>query len=269
LRKRADKFIAFLKQICPVGSSHRQDLTEGKVVVRLSGSMKDYEANINVDAPNIEELWLHIGHMNLSPYEPTFMSLKPTEDLHEVKELDHRRVYVESTHVFAGLYLALLPLAPFDAVDVKFYKVELADRPIARFKPQPIPIVQMVGFEEWRRFWPRLRAVGRKGEDDVLSDSSDGELDLGDEENADENDENVREIEHDVSEETSALLDPVYDMYIQNAEAPAIVVAPAGPEESAPSGALHAEVPLDAPPPPAPAARRGEGDASKHLMHSW
>jgi len=218
LRKRADKFVGFLKLVCPAGSKEREDLVEGKLVFRLMGSMLDYEAMLAEDKDGgFKELWLHVGLHYLSPFDPTFMLVEPTPDPGEVPA-DRRRVYVRSREIFQSLYVGLAPLQQCDLIEAKCYKVESAGRPIATYMLHPLPIVAMDGFEEWFRFWPRVRRrrpVGAMPANDNGSDAENS-AEEGDPHNDHQPEEDVlpaAESGPEVSGETLELLAPLMDAY--------------------------------------------------------
>ncbi len=87
------EFIASMKKVFRPGSSQRESLVSGRIVVRLTGET----AAGAPDAPQAlpTDVFLHIGLMFLSPYRPTFMLVEATEDLREVA-VDGRRLYIRA-----------------------------------------------------------------------------------------------------------------------------------------------------------------------------
>ena len=81
LKRMANKFLSYVKKVCPPGSQKRVELRDGHFVVRLIGRPTSYEDCIVAD---IVDEWCHIGFMSLSPFRPTFMGVRPVADIGEL-----------------------------------------------------------------------------------------------------------------------------------------------------------------------------------------
>ena len=77
LKRMANRLLALMKEQFP--NRHKKALlTEGKVVVHIgnAGACDQHEGV----APPATDLWLHVGHMSWSPYQPTFTVLQRLAD---------------------------------------------------------------------------------------------------------------------------------------------------------------------------------------------
>lgn len=238
LRKRADKFVSFLKMVCPYQHLRRKELSDGKFVVRLIGTMSGYEAVLASDAAFVD-LWFHVGHMTLSPFRPTFSVVEPVESPEDV-DADERRVYISAKNEYLQLYTGFQPLAPCDRISAKVYKFEESARPIQRIDLRVVPLLQQVGFEESMQFWPRM---SRKLFQRRMADEGCNEMD----DHASDDDEPMAPEEEDVDEPPPLCLgyvDAINELY--ELQAPADLWAPDEPEPPVPP---PPEPPVPPPPP--------------------
>lgn len=201
-------------------------------MAKLTGIMDDYEAIIADDGSGLNEKWVHIGFISLSPYLPFFMGVTLVADPGEVAS-DTKRIYVKSTMDFEGLYEAFQPFAHFDRIEATFFKVEEAERPIAEFLPQPVPAIELESGYASGRFWPRVpprRSSTRRGhgdEDEEPGPSDDDEVEEEGEAAAEEDE--VEGTAEGVPIQSEALLDAVYNVYAEERPHP-LQDADEGPE---------------------------------------
>lgn len=120
LRRRADKFVNYLKKFCPNGSDRKSLSAEGWLVVKLFSVVADIEAVLSEDLEWMKEVFAHIGLVSLSPYAPQFMIVEQVEDPAEVV-FDRKRIYVKSLVRFCGLYELFAELAHFDKIEATFF----------------------------------------------------------------------------------------------------------------------------------------------------
>lgn len=158
--RRVTRVRNHLKAVCPPGTPRREQLVEGKLLLRITGRPTDYEEMLAEGGEPLVDLWLHIGLMYLSPYEPVFHIVERIADPGEVAP-DPRRIYVRSTGVFSRLHRGLLPLRKSSSMWCKWYALEHAERPVADFAPQPVAFLEFANWQEARRIWPRAEAAPR------------------------------------------------------------------------------------------------------------
>ena len=173
IRARADKFLRYLAQICPPKTPNRSYLAASRLVLRFTGRPKSYEEMLADDAEEVE-LWVHIGHMQFSPYSPEVLIVEPADDPMEVAP-SPQRVYVRSLR-FTSYYDAMIGLGKCGKIDVQVYLVEHSKRPLARFLPEPVPLLLHHDFESAVVWWPRLKAAGSRGRDRGDGDGADADL---------------------------------------------------------------------------------------------
>ena len=253
-KRRVDKFIRQVKTVCPMGSASRTNLAEGRLVVRLLGRPRDFEAVVGQEGAIVDR-WLHIGLMYFSPYEPTLWQVEPVDDQKEMAP-DDKRVFVSGTENFLSLHQAMEPFRTSETISMRWYQMEETDRPLAAFLPQPVPIVQMAGFGASQQFWPRARAAGGRGERSAANDAPVAADDEAEDVEGNEEGEPALENEGtdaDFEAEFSALLHPLLDAY----EEPLILPAPDAPPSGEDSGGEEVrqrDFPTGHPPPPVPVA---------------
>ena len=257
-KRKVKKFENYLKFVCPVGSSMKNDLVAGNLVVRVLSRPKEYEAMVVEDIGQLRDLWYHIGLMYLNPYEPTCTRVEPIGDVGETPPF-HRRVYIKRMHSYVNIVKAMQPFESSDVIAARFYKLEEADRPIGTFAPHPVPVLECSGFSSSQIFWPRRAAARRAKASDVPgSEGGPGEgIPVGSLEDAsDGGDEGVGGEGEGGPLDFEALLDPLLLRYDEDFELPredeevvpeggVIVAAPTTPP---PSGEPLGPPPL--PPPP-------------------
>ena len=158
--RRVTRIRNHIKTVCPPGTSRRVDLVEGRMMLRITGRPTDYEDLLAEGGEPVVDLWLHIGLMYLSPYEPLFHCVERVQDPGEVAA-DPRRVYVKTTGTFARFHQGLLPLRHSSSIWCSWYRLEEAGRPVADFAPEPVPFLELANFGEARRVWPRAEAAPR------------------------------------------------------------------------------------------------------------
>ena len=250
-KRLANKLLKLMKQRCPQGSQDKASLIEGKLVARLIGRPKSLEALLDV--------WLHIGFMLLSPYEPTCWRVQPVPSLDEWP-LDPARVYVAGLEGgFCSIFQALQPLVTCDIVSARWYQLEDSARAIASFRPMPVPLRPMHGSAQVVQFWPRASRAAA-GLSHGSEEDAEGDAEGEDEGLAGEQDDDAGfepEPEGDVAEGDDEALEemlrPLLEAYDEGD------VELAHPDEDAHVG--EPEAPLvaameehPAPPPPPPVA---------------
>ena len=133
------------------------------------------------------------------------------------------------------------------------FRVETSEREVAWFLSEPLPSLQLPGFESSRRFWPRAQPSGRRaGPAAETGDAASGE-DAGEESGGEGA--GVADEAEDIPDERlegafEELLNPLLDAY----EAPIGVADPVPrPEAPLPEADRQppGEDPEGAPPPPA------------------
>ena len=246
VEKRANKFVNLVRLLCRTRVGFKQDLARGFIVVRLFGrpkSLDDYFA----EDEGLVEAWWHIGHMVFSPTEPCFMEVRPCDDPGEVEPSSHR-VYLESVGEFPLLYQGFDKFRKSHTISAKWYRIEEANRPIAKFLPQPVPALLLAGFaggaQQW---WPRRLAARRNADDagDGADSGGEDKHDAGEVAEEFPEDPEEPEVEFDLPEpEFLDLLVPLLDAYD---DAPDFVCGD-------PTDVPSEEPPLPAPPvdPPLP-----------------
>lgn len=236
IKRRAEKFVKYLKQVCPFNSNLRQSLCDGDLVVRLVGHIGGEQGAEALEGAS-HDFWVHIALMYLSPYEPTFMFVKPTDDPKEL-EPDTKRVYVTSLHKFAGLYEGFVQLGSSEHISAQFFKIEATARPIAAFLPQPVPVIELPGFAAPVRFFPRLRGHRGAGKQSRPADARD-ESDDEDVQAAAAPEEAeglpLEDIQGSVTGATLDLLDPVFDVYTEATGAALVAAVTIGSDVVSPT----------------------------------
>ena len=159
LRRLVNKFLKVMKAECPVASSKKKDLVNGSLVVRLITGPGPGDDIAGPDAIILDK-WFHIGLMYLSPYEPHFQEVLPIEDVAEA-EPDRRRVWVTGAQRFVSAFVALQELQDAGTIASRWYRLEESERYVPDFQTQPLPLVELPGHSESKRFWPR--AVAKQG----------------------------------------------------------------------------------------------------------
>jgi hypothetical protein len=159
LDRRATRLVNHVKAVCPPHSPRRADLLAGRLLVRLIGRPAEYEDLIEGDEP-IVDVWYHLGLVNLSPFEPIFHVLEPVGDPGEVAPMP-QRVYARSGGKFLRLHQGMEPLRESSTIWSRWYALEEADRPVAQFKLDQVPLLELPGHRAARRIWPRAEAVAR------------------------------------------------------------------------------------------------------------
>ena len=71
-----DALFRNMKSTFPTGSSLREQLLSGFVVACLRGRPDDEDFDALLEENAFKDIWLHVGLLYLSPYQPTFMLLK-------------------------------------------------------------------------------------------------------------------------------------------------------------------------------------------------
>ena len=265
-----------MKLVCPVGSSNRASLGHAELVVHLVGRPKVDEGGASAEPSPIAELWLHIGLMYFSPYEPTFWVVEVVDNPGETVA-DDRRVYIKGTDTFSTLYEVFEPMRNKERITMRWYKLEQTPRVIPAFTPEVVPILELDGYGEAKEWFPIYRRKQRVGptaaEDgsaaagDVLGEAG-GEAEPGEGGTLPEADE-----AGEAPLECIELLDPLMDAYETPVAIPDPAPAPV-PEAGATDDADLAEPPplpppLDFPPPPPHAptkpARAKTQEARRHF----
>ena len=251
--RRGKKFLAHVKGVCPPKSLAREDIAAGMLVVRLIGRSKSYEALVSEEAPDIVDVWYHVGLMYLSPFEPTFMQVAPVADPGETSH-DPRRVYIESGHKYLSLYEGLAPFEDSDIVSARWYRLEEASRPIASVAPRIVPVLEMRGFSSSEQYWPRrvpTRRAGHGGDPgEGGGPSDDAPADGDSDESPDEGEADAAAVdEHEF--EFEPLLHPLLMAYDAELELPRLV-EDVGVADSSSLSVPDASVVVAEPPPPLP-----------------
>ena len=84
-----------------------------------------------------------------------FATVVPVPDPGETPA-DPRRIYIASRHVYQSYHIAFQAFADCDALTMKWFEIDGADRPLGYFRVDPVPIVAMHGHAAPRKLWPRV-----------------------------------------------------------------------------------------------------------------
>ena len=143
----------YIKLACPVRTERREKLLNGKLVVNLIGEHAvdpDDLLAVAEQGSNVE-VWLHLGHITLSPFTPGALQVEPCEPLPE-HEPSTQRVYLRSVRAATWEKL-LIPLAQCAEISCQWYELEETARPIADFCPGPLPVLCLRGYPDPVRFF--------------------------------------------------------------------------------------------------------------------
>jgi hypothetical protein len=245
-KRVVNKTLAFIKFVCPTNSTLRTDLIDGNLVLRLTGLPARDEQLLEAGYEVVEE-WLHIGMHFQSPFRPTFQVVKPVADLGEC-EPNEKRVYIESAGHFRTLYEGVSPFAACQRVAGRMYKLEMSERPIANFMPQPVPILAVSSFGSSKVFWPRM--VRSKGGKAMVGETVDGGDDVDELEGA----EHVDHLDGDHGDGHPDVPEPppefeaLMDAFVESLDVPIDLGALVGVDDADPLP----DVPDDPPPLPPP-----------------
>lgn len=252
LEKRVIRLLNYIKFMCKARANFRRDLAEGFLVLRLLTRPTCDDEPVG-ESDGHADLWLHIGLMYFSPYEPSFMHVEPVASVPGEVPADTRRVYIRSMGEFPSLRSAIGPLRGASTISAKWYRIEEAARPIAEFLPQPVPALLLPGFADAQQFWPRRQPMARSkasagpdaggGLEDVFAEAPVAQADEGEEAEPEAEDE-------DAPPEFVAMLDPLLDAYDETAPEGLSVPASSSHE---PGNRPMAEENADPPQPPPPA----------------
>jgi len=158
--KMANSFVTSLKVAFPMAGGTRKSLGKmGFLVAHLVGcGMQHRSLDHNIlEGDLLDNIWLHIGRLNLSPVMPTFLEMKQCSVEGAPDSAHHERAILQATvddAVVLHVFFNRLKLAC--RWSVQYYQIEDSHRPVNKFIPGVIR-VQRYGDPLW--FWNKFRVA--------------------------------------------------------------------------------------------------------------
>ena len=165
LSKKLDALLLTMRGIFRHDTRHRALLASGHIVMRLIGKPAPPDEEGDIDLLDLIDQsldeWWHIGLNYFKPFFPTCLRVSVTDDHGELHAAVDR-LYIKPDEDVVNQYELMQRYVKVATLSVQFYELEDSERRVARFLPQPLPILKLRGMREPHQVWPKPKGAASK-----------------------------------------------------------------------------------------------------------